>query len=101
MKQISAVQDIDGPFLLKGRDESTRVKAMARNLKTPDSGLAPGLYEADSAKVHHHVPQVTLGEPFAIRTFTSYATFPTCSRVMVKHQYQVCTIGSRKVPLCL
>lgn len=56
-----ALQATDGPFFLKDNDESTCVKAMARSLKTPDSGLGPGLYEADSARRKHHVPKVMLG----------------------------------------
>ena len=66
MPKIIAMQDTDGPFLLKDHDESTRVKAMARSLKTPDSGLGPGLYETTSARVNHHVPQVTIGTQLAI-----------------------------------
>lgn len=35
---------------------------MARSLKTPDSGLGPGLYEAASASFFRHAPQVVIGE---------------------------------------
>ena len=56
----SVLQHTDGPFFLKGHDESTRVKAMARSLKTPDSGLGPGLYQTAPAS-QRHVPQVVLG----------------------------------------
>lgn len=56
------MQRTDGPFFLTEHDESTRVKAMARSLKTPDSGLGPGLYEAAPASYFHHAPQVVIGE---------------------------------------
>ncbi|KAL0030426.1 hypothetical protein WJX79_004156 [Trebouxia sp. C0005] len=51
----------DGPFFLGENGESTRVRAMARSLKTPDSGLGPGLYEAASASFFRHAPQVVIG----------------------------------------
>ncbi|DBB12356.1 TPA: hypothetical protein ACH3X3_006440 [Trebouxia sp. C0006] len=51
----------DGPFFLGEHGESTRVKAMARSLQTPDSGLGPGLYEAAPASFFHHPPQVVIG----------------------------------------
>ena len=35
---------------------------MARSLKTPDSGLGPGLYETAPASFFRHPPQVTIGE---------------------------------------
>ncbi|DBA84755.1 TPA: hypothetical protein ACH3X1_005799 [Trebouxia sp. C0004] len=34
---------------------------MARSLKTPDSGLGPGLYQAAPASFFHHAPQVVIG----------------------------------------
>ena len=57
------MQRTDGPFFLKEHDESTRVKAMARSLKTPDSGLGPGLYESAPQSYYHHTPQVAIGKP--------------------------------------
>jgi len=55
-------QATDGPFFLEEHGESTRVKAMAHSLKTPDSGLGPGLYEAAPASFFHRAPQVAIGE---------------------------------------
>ena len=55
-------QATDGPFFLGEYGESTRVKAMARSLNTPDSGLGPGLYEAAPASFFHHPPQAVIGE---------------------------------------
>ena len=60
--QMLWVQASDGPFFLGDKDESTRVKAMARSLKTPDSGLGPGLYETAPASFFRHPPQVVIGE---------------------------------------
>ena len=56
------LQGSDGPFFLAEHDESTRVKAMARSLKTPDSGLGPGLYETAPSSFFRHPPQVVIGE---------------------------------------
>lgn len=56
------VQESDGPFFLGENDESTRVKAMARSLKTPDSGLGPGLYDTAPASFFRHPPQVVIGK---------------------------------------
>ena len=56
------VQESDGPFFLGDNDESTRVKAMARSLQTPDSGLGPGMYETAPASFFRHPPQVVIGE---------------------------------------
>ena len=58
------LQKTDGPFFLKEHDVSTRVKAMARSLKTPDSGLGPGLYETAPSSFYHHAPQVAIGKRF-------------------------------------
>ena len=56
------VQESDGPFFLGDNDKSTRVKAMARSLQTPDSGLGPGMYETAPASFFRHPPQVVIGE---------------------------------------
>lgn len=44
------------------------MKAMARILKTPDSGLGPGLYNTTAVTLRQHVPQVTLGMHSAAMT---------------------------------
>ena len=62
MTQLVCMQRTDGPFFLKEHDESTRVKAMALSLKTPDSGLGPGLYDTAPASFFHRAPQVVIGE---------------------------------------
>lgn len=69
------MQMTDGPFFLQEHDESTRVKAMAHSLKTPDSGLGPGLYEPAPASLSRHAPQVVIGIPRDCRLMT---TPPAC-----------------------
>ena len=56
------MQESDGPFFLGANEESCRVNAMARSLRTPDSGLGPGLYETAPASFFRHPPQVVIGE---------------------------------------
>ncbi len=54
---------------------------MACSLKTPDSGLGPGLYEAAPASFFHHPPQIVIGEQC---TYLQYCKRLNSNNVMIK-----------------